>query len=711
MNFAPMIKNAKKNNRFSCSFYTLKFHLLLILLICLSLLSILLKEIHTRENIKNNTKLTMSISEHASLNLIDKITSALSLPQYSSVLGSQSYNNSNEIDLSNMVLLGIEREILRNNSHLISAYTCGTNGKFVGMWRPEYSLKRNLKDLDLACFVIMDNKNLYSEDENLITFETEEMSGVAVDYAGRDWFAKALKSKRPESSGVYEDAVSKKPCITLSRRVINNKTKETVGVFAVDIGLDKLSSIIDDYKICKNSYIFLFSSEKGSLISQSNADENNKTNKPKGTETSPIAEKAITSFKQGKGKQFLLNHDGVEYVAIFSEFAGKINEESYSKINDWVVCSLIPSEYFVGGILESQNKIFVITLFVVFVILLLMYLFFNRISNHIVFLTEEAKKLHSFDLSVGKKPTTIIRELKSLGYSIETMRNNLESFSKFIPKDLVRRLLGTRSNFQIGGVSKKVTILFTDIEGFTSICETSEPLKISTHLSDYFEEITKIIFLNNGVVDKYMGDSVMAFWGSPTEDSRQSFNACKSALLAQKAIENLNLKWKAEGKSMVFKTRMGIHAGDVVAGNVGSKDHMNYTVLGDTVNIASRMEKINKIYHTSIIISEEIFNKIKNDCLAVPIDVVKLKGKKKEIKIYELMGMSCDEISILPSDKQVEFCRIFTKGYDLYQSGYLKEAREVFQSIKEKEEYLVNLYIKRCDQGLSCKKNHHPLTE
>src|SRR5262249_23515961 len=157
----------------------------------------------------------------------------------------------------------------------------------------------------------------------------------------------------------------------------------------------------------------------------------------------------------------------------------------------------------------------------------------------------------------------------------------------------------TNQEARISGQRRELTILFSDIKDFTSISEALRPAEIAAQLSEYLNSVTEAIVEESGTVDKYIGDAVMAFWGAPLELKNHAAAACRAALRAQKRIKELNASWAAEGRP-AFCTRIGINTGEVIVGNMGSEQRLNYTVIGDPVNLASRLEGINKNYGTRI---------------------------------------------------------------------------------------------------------------
>jgi len=220
------------------------------------------------------------------------------------------------------------------------------------------------------------------------------------------------------------------------------------------------------------------------------------------------------------------------------------------------------------------------------------------------------------------------------------MKLGLRALEKYVPSDLVRVLLSQTSEVELGGKIKNLSIMFTDIEGFTSISEQMQPMEITNYLADYLDIMSTIIRKYHGTVDKYIGDAVMAFWGAPLNVDNQELAACDAALLCKQSIEELDVM---NPDRPPFRTRFGINAGEVLVGNIGSNNRFNYTIIGDHVNVASRLEAINKVYGTSIIISRFVWDKVNTVMFTRKLDLVAVKGKSQPIEIYELLGRK-DEV-------------------------------------------------------------------
>ncbi len=213
-----------------------------------------------------------------------------------------------------------------------------------------------------------------------------------------------------------------------------------------------------------------------------------------------------------------------------------------------------------------------------------------------------------------------------------------QTFSKFVSKSVVDELLKDPSKIKLGGDKKILTVLFSDIRGFTSISERLTPEELVEHLNIYLQSMTDIILKYFGTLDKYIGDAVMAFWGAPVEMDDHALKACKASIEMMEALKEMNKKWEIENKP-TLEIGIGINTGDMIVGNMGSAARMDYTLMGDNVNLGSRLEGTNKFYKTGIIISEFTYQYVKDDVIARELDLIRVKGKALPVKIYELMGI------------------------------------------------------------------------
>ncbi len=238
-------------------------------------------------------------------------------------------------------------------------------------------------------------------------------------------------------------------------------------------------------------------------------------------------------------------------------------------------------------------------------------------------------------------------------------------------------------------------VLFTDIAGFTSIAENMNPDILLEYMCGYFEVLSNVITEEKGTIDKYIGDSVMAFWGAPITIDEPEKCAARAALASKRVLQEFNKLWSARGRSPLV-TRIGIHKGDAIVGNVGSSEHMNYTALGNTINVAQRLEGVNTVYGTHIIVSQEMFNQIKDHFILRLIDCVTLKGKSTAENIYELLAENKHELTFDVDAYE----SVFGDGFLAYQQRHWLEAIHMFKQCENlnPEDRLVQVFIQRCQR-------------
>ena len=218
------------------------------------------------------------------------------------------------------------------------------------------------------------------------------------------------------------------------------------------------------------------------------------------------------------------------------------------------------------------------------------------------------------------------------------MKAGLRSFQKYVPADLVRALLASGAEARLGGERKVLTVLFSDIAGFTGLAEKLDPEKLVDILAEYLEVMSQEIAETGGTVDKYIGDAIMAFWGAPRELPDHSVAACVAAMRMQERL--LELREHAEqAGAPPLHMRTGIHSGELIVGNIGSESRLSYTAMGDTVNLSSRLEGLNSFYGTAVLISEATFKAAEQEIVARPLERVSVKGRSKGTLVYELLGL------------------------------------------------------------------------
>jgi adenylate cyclase len=266
------------------------------------------------------------------------------------------------------------------------------------------------------------------------------------------------------------------------------------------------------------------------------------------------------------------------------------------------------------------------------------------------------------------------------------------AFQYYLTASVINEMLKDPTKLKLGGDKKDLSVLFSDIRGFTTISEKLTPEELVHLLNEYLTVMTNIVFKYEGLLDKYMGDAIMAVFGAPLDQPDHARRACLTALEMLEELHKLQKKWEAEGRP-VLDIGIGINTGDMVVGNMGSEMRFDYTVMGDMVNLGSRLEGINKEYGSNIIISEFTHNVVQDIFSCRELDWVRVKGKNKPVKIFELLANKKDE------DKWKDLIVSFEKGLVLYREARWDEAILSFRQVLaiRADDFAASMYIERCN--------------
>ncbi len=324
---------------------------------------------------------------------------------------------------------------------------------------------------------------------------------------------------------------------------------------------------------------------------------------------------------------------------------------------------------------------------------LILYALFKMIITPIRELMIETENVRTFLLDEPITIKSLFPEVGELVDAMRIMKTGLQSFRKYIPDELVRQLIKSKQEAVVSGQRRNLTVFFSDVADFSEISERLTPNELTAQLSEYLTEMTKIILDHHGTVDKYIGDAIMAFWGAPIDMKDHANQACLAALACQKRSKQLAVKWQAEGKP-IFNIRIGINTGDIVVGNIGSNRRLSYTVIGDAVNLASRLEGINKEYGTHIIMGQATLIELPDDFTYRLIDIVVVKGKTVPVPIYELVALKGDITSL-----DAEFMDLFSNAVSFYvQKDWARAKMRFANLLKTKPgDRACEIFIARCD--------------
>jgi adenylate cyclase len=382
---------------------------------------------------------------------------------------------------------------------------------------------------------------------------------------------------------------------------------------------------------------------------------------------------------QTKQDEFVFRspRDGEELSASFALFP-----ESFG--HPWEAIVLTPTDDFIGQLKAASRQIVIIIAALSALELILIYFLARRLSQPIENISRDLKSIEDLSFDQAAHRPSNVREIAQLQSAAALLRNSLQSFSSFAPVELVKNLIKSGIPLTLGVEKRFLTIFFSDVENFSTHAEQMPPDDLLNQTSVYFEQVSRAIADEHGTVDKFIGDGVMAFWGAPLPLPDAALHACRGALRAARRMERTNEQWRAEGRPP-FRIRIGLNSADVLVGNVGSSDRFSYTVMGDGVNVAARLEGMNKTFGTTICISDSVFDAVAANIVARPLRRVQVKGRKQAFMVYELLaiaGSDDPELEARPADKRLSDLTWAASG--AFEKGdFAEAARRYAEMLKE----------------------------
>lgn len=295
-----------------------------------------------------------------------------------------------------------------------------------------------------------------------------------------------------------------------------------------------------------------------------------------------------------------------------------------------------------------------------------------------------------------------------LGFTNEFVAEQIErrrtraTLERYVSKNLVREILDNPATFydKVGGVRLPVTALFSDVRDFTTMTERADPTQMVTQLNEYLQEMTRIVFQYGGTLDKFVGDAVMAVWGNiqTVGTAHDAEQAVRTALAMLESLRKLNEQWQSRGLPQ-WVIGVGINQGEAIAGNIGSNEKMDLTVIGDAVNTASRLEGLTKKYHVPLLIGPTVAAQVKEHFYLQSVDRAAAKGKTNALDLYTVLGDKTQPLS----KEWLSYLECYEEGVRLFRLKNFTEALEMFESLLpyRPNDYLANLYVGRCKEYIA----------
>ncbi|MEZ2127052.1 MULTISPECIES: adenylate/guanylate cyclase domain-containing protein [unclassified Sinorhizobium] len=452
----------------------------------------------------------------------------------------------------------------------------------------------------------------------------------------RPWYLAAVGEGKTVSVGPYVSASTNSLTMTLATPAGEGNRV----VIGADVLLITLGEIVDVSTLSQHARGYVFD-QRGRLIVHSDKNVMNEIRGQlrRGREPSPVAlaqaDPALPAIANlfapaggpptGEIVHFPVN--GSEYLAqIF-------REEVAGLLGGYTVVIAAPLDELVAPVARTLQRNLAIAAAFLAAGVLAAIIISRLISRSLYALADEARHMGKLEFGESRVSHSWISEVNSLAKALSSARNAIRNFSLYVPRELVRRIVIAGQS--AAAARQDITVLFTDIRDFTTISERHSPEEVVALLSSYFQTLNDIIERHGGTIVQYIGDSVLAMWNAPVRDDRHVENACRCALAMKAAIDAMNTANSADGRPELF-TRFGLHTGPAVVGSVGAETRRQYTAIGDTVNIASRLEGLNRQYGTSILVSGAVRDVVGDVFEFVPIGIVSVKGRTGQTELFEL---------------------------------------------------------------------------
>jgi adenylate cyclase len=463
--------------------------------------------------------------------------------------------------------------------------------------------------------------------------------------------------------------------LTAATPMYTDSTKTTVaGVIGVDFTLADLNNFLTTLKIAEHGHSFVVE-KNGYLIasSQGTIAETSDSRVYATQSSGTLVKLAAIHLNATYGSFGNIITGGKTEVRIFAKLHGGsywilVNPLYKAPQIDWLVVIVIPDKDLMGDIrkgniasLTSTAGVILISVAVAIIVTMFITYPLSRLSSD---MNNVAKmKLDSLNQSLS-----FLWEVRSIQLSFYRMTSALKSFSKYVPEGVIKQSMAENLVAHLSLEKTKISLFFLDIADFTAMCEDMELDQLMIVLGEAMEQLSTIVVEKNGLIDKYIGDCIMAIFGSDELTAETSdYDACSAALLCLKKLQDMHSSWKSRNFPQL-QCRIGIHCGEALLGNFGSSRKLNFTALGDSVNLAARLEPLCKYYGTKCLISGDVYKNIRDKILCRAVDCVTVKGKTTGTLIYELIEFRDEATPV-----QIELEKITNDMLDALIAGNLAE--------------------------------------
>ena len=497
-----------------------------------------------------------------------------------------------------------------------------------------------------------------------------------------DWFKKAIGARSTVWSEPYTFVDGVQQGITASRAWRLSDSAPAAGVFTVDFFLKDLKNLLNNVAQKIEGVSFILGPDGKLFCASDNPDAASLAG------ALAIWIRAHPRFKNINGETSSRLLPIIVGRSSYFAALARVNSPSGLKC---IVAGIVPQAVIFGRIDHAVVQMGLFSLAGLVLAVLAGSFLAYRIGEPLRALGNDLAKVGQFYLESQEMPRSVLREVNQLRDGADRMKSGLRSFIKFVPDDLVRRLLSSGKEAALGGEIRRLTIFFSDIEGFTTHSEKIPPDVLVHDLASYFEVLSRRLREHSGTIDKFIGDGLLCFFNAPEEVAHHENRACRGTL---KALQELALR-QQDGRTLKFRTRVGLHSGEVLVGNIGTPERFAYTVLGDVVNVASRLENLNKVYGTQILVSTDVKEHAGDDFEWRHMDRVSVAGRTGSTDIYELIGLR-NEVDL----NSLRNRDLYQEALELYFARSFSDAGRIFGQLSNDcpTDKAAILMMTRCEQ-------------
>ena len=517
-----------------------------------------------------------------------------------------------------------------------------------------------------------------------VKFGERHFADTKYSVTDQQWYRESIQSDDDDWFKLTTHPGGERPAVALAGPI--DIDQKRVGVLAIIIELTRVSNFLSQLTVGKSAGAFILDRD-GTAVASPDADADEltalKTNHP----LFPVAVAAIrqagSAYDSDKGDAFHIrvSQDGKGYEAVLTPIS----------FPGWSLVTVVPESEFLGPVQSTiRNLLLGLAVLIIIAGLLSAWIGQRLIAAPLIKVVSEVRHVERFDLDRVERHSSGLTEIENLSSAIADMALGLAAFRKYIPADLVKRLISDGQGARLGGDVRPMSVMFVDMAGFTGMSERSGD-RIIPLLSRFFDAVSAAVQGHGGTIDKFIGDAVMAFWGAPASNPDHALDCCRAALACLKAVGEL-----VDDEQRRVEIRIGINSGDMLVGNIGSEVRLNYTVIGDAVNVASRLESTNKEYATHIVIGPET-RRLAGDRIVVrELDRLAVYGRAGGLQIYELLDMADASVETL------EWVKSYEAGLASYRARDFAGAIEAFEKAQQLrgQDQASAVMIGRCKQAM-----------